>query len=332
MNAIQLPGHAARAHSLELADHGRIRIESVTPEIDGGRYPIKREVGDSITVSADIFRDGHDKIAADLFFKPWYRPDWQSAPMSLVENDRWAGSFTVNGEHEVRLFDCRCSGRFPNLARGDRQKVFRGPGRAPGNRGRPATPSESNRPRWSRGRAPFGTFGTLRRPRNRKRKLSNCFPAQSSQTSCDMAIPSSNRVWYRHILSVTVDRVRARYAAWYELFPRSCRERSRPERHIRRCHRASRLCARARVRHPLLPAHSPDRAAPIARVRTTRSMLAHTIQGCRMPLAAREVATMPSSLHWARWRTFADLSRPPGHAESRSCSTLPSTRRPIIRG
>ncbi len=96
MNDIAPLIQGARLHSLELADHGRIRIESVSPEIDGGRYPIKREVGDTITVSADIFRDGHEKIAADLFFKPSYRPTWESVPMVFVDNDRWAGSFAVS--------------------------------------------------------------------------------------------------------------------------------------------------------------------------------------------------------------------------------------------
>ena len=86
---------AAQTHSLETAGHARIRIERVSPEIDGGRYPIKREVGDTLTVTADIFRDGHEKIAADLFFKPWYRASWESVPMESVDNDGWTGSFVV---------------------------------------------------------------------------------------------------------------------------------------------------------------------------------------------------------------------------------------------
>ena len=41
-------------------------IEGITPEVDGGRFPAKRTVGDEVRVEADIFTDGHDAIAASL--------------------------------------------------------------------------------------------------------------------------------------------------------------------------------------------------------------------------------------------------------------------------
>lgn len=44
-------------------------IEQVQPIVDGGRYPIKREEGDSVSVSADIFKDGHDVIVAFLRYR-----------------------------------------------------------------------------------------------------------------------------------------------------------------------------------------------------------------------------------------------------------------------
>ncbi|MBW3633353.1 MAG: alpha-1,4-glucan--maltose-1-phosphate maltosyltransferase [Chloroflexi bacterium] len=68
-----------------------IIIERVQPEIDAGRYPVKRVTGDILEVSADIFKDGHDKIAAVVKYRRASDDDWQEAEMRLVENDRWAG-------------------------------------------------------------------------------------------------------------------------------------------------------------------------------------------------------------------------------------------------
>src|SRR5690606_21664291 len=70
-------------------------IERVQPELDCGRYAIKREVGDRVEVSADIFKDGHDTIAAAIVFRREDEEEWLEAPMLFVDNDRWSGSFIV---------------------------------------------------------------------------------------------------------------------------------------------------------------------------------------------------------------------------------------------
>ena len=69
----------------------RVIIERVQPEIDAGRYPVKRVQGDILQVSADIFKDGHDKIAAVVKYRRRMRRIWQEAEMRFVDNDRWAG-------------------------------------------------------------------------------------------------------------------------------------------------------------------------------------------------------------------------------------------------
>jgi len=68
-----------------------IIIERVQPEIDAGRYPVKRIAGDILEVSADIFKDGHDKLAAVIKYRRASDDDWQEAEMRLVDNDRWSG-------------------------------------------------------------------------------------------------------------------------------------------------------------------------------------------------------------------------------------------------
>jgi starch synthase (maltosyl-transferring) len=74
----------------------RIAIEDVRPAIDGGAVPIKRVVGDVVTVSADIFSDGHDKIAAALQYRIVGEANWREVPLIFVDNDRWQGAFTVD--------------------------------------------------------------------------------------------------------------------------------------------------------------------------------------------------------------------------------------------
>lgn len=66
-------------------------IENVQPEINGGRYPVKRVAGDILQVSADVFKDGHDKIAAVIMYRRRFDEVWQEAEMRYVDNDRWAG-------------------------------------------------------------------------------------------------------------------------------------------------------------------------------------------------------------------------------------------------
>ena len=73
---------------------GRVIIEDVAPELDGGRHPVKCVVGDTITVSADIFTDGHEKIAADILYREGGQGPWRRAPMIFIANDRWRGAFT----------------------------------------------------------------------------------------------------------------------------------------------------------------------------------------------------------------------------------------------
>jgi starch synthase (maltosyl-transferring) len=74
----------------------RVVVEHVEPEIDGGRFPIKRTVGEQVRVRADIFADGHDLLGAAILFRAADKTEWVEEPMRLVENDRWEGSFKVN--------------------------------------------------------------------------------------------------------------------------------------------------------------------------------------------------------------------------------------------
>jgi starch synthase (maltosyl-transferring) len=72
----------------------RISIEDVYPSVDAGRFAVKRVSGEPVEVWADIFRDGHSVLAAELLWRPEHAQRWQRAPMRLDANDRWTGQFT----------------------------------------------------------------------------------------------------------------------------------------------------------------------------------------------------------------------------------------------
>ena len=73
----------------------RVVIERVLPEIDCGRFPIKRVVGEAVVVEADVFADGHDQVTCQVLYSRGGNKEWQSSPMTPLGNDRWRGAFSV---------------------------------------------------------------------------------------------------------------------------------------------------------------------------------------------------------------------------------------------
>jgi starch synthase (maltosyl-transferring) len=83
-------------------------IENVHPLVDGGRYPVKRAVGEDLTVEADIFKEGHDVVSAVLKWRSAGAGKWHETPMACIDpftKDRWRGtcSFFEMGAHDVTI-------------------------------------------------------------------------------------------------------------------------------------------------------------------------------------------------------------------------------------
>src|SRR5256885_1304512 len=80
-------------------------IENLEPLIDGARYPIKRVTGEDLMVEADIFKEGHDVVAAALKWRMVGETRWHETPMKLVDNDRWRGvcTFYENAIYEYTV-------------------------------------------------------------------------------------------------------------------------------------------------------------------------------------------------------------------------------------
>src|SRR5438874_8644894 len=80
-------------------------IENLSPLVDGGRYPIKRVIGEDLTVEADIFKDGHDVVAATLRWRLVGATSWHETSMHFIDNDRWRGvcTFYDNATYEYTV-------------------------------------------------------------------------------------------------------------------------------------------------------------------------------------------------------------------------------------
>src|SRR5680860_1219440 len=85
----------------ELEGQKRVAIENIYPQLDCGKYPIKRVINEIINVRADIFVDGHDQVKASLLYRKKQKGKenkWKETPMNLISNDHWQGSFLPESE------------------------------------------------------------------------------------------------------------------------------------------------------------------------------------------------------------------------------------------
>ena len=94
-----------RLSDLKQQGHLRVVIENVTPEVDAGRHPVKRAVGQDVRIEADLFTDGHDSVAGDLLYRKVGEEDWQRTELRALVNDRFTGRFRVTelGSYEYTL-------------------------------------------------------------------------------------------------------------------------------------------------------------------------------------------------------------------------------------
>jgi len=167
----------------------RIQIQEVSPQVDCGRYPIKRTAGDRVEVTARIFRDGHETLGAAVRHKGPDATRWSESPLEPLGNDVWAGSFEV-GRPGVWSFRIE--------AWVDRVASFQ----------------EELRRKVAAGQADLGS------------ELSEgavLLDAEELTVEQALAAPAgtrSEKAWSA-TYSVDVDRVLGRFGSWYELFPRS---------------------------------------------------------------------------------------------------------------
>jgi starch synthase (maltosyl-transferring) len=205
-----------------LFENGRRRvvIEGVKPEVDAGRFPVKRVLGERVVVEADIFADGHDALSASLLYRKDGAAEWRETPMQPLVNDRWRGEFAVT---ELGRYRYSVQGWVDHFKTWRRDMAKRIQASADTEldyqegalliEGAAARASGADGD-WLRGRA-----ADLRAGR-KELALDDALAATVARyPDKTYATP------YERELLVKVDRERARFSAWYEFFPRSAGER-----------------------------------------------------------------------------------------------------------
>ena len=199
----------------------RVIIEGISPEIDAGRFPAKRTLGDQVVVEADVFTDGHDSISASLLAHREGSNEWTEIPMRPLVNDRWTASFRVS---ELGRYGFKLQGWVDHFEtwRRDLLKRIKAESDATVDYligadliAEAATRSSGADADWLTSRASVLRSETnIKLLRNHAtdptlHDLVGRYPDKRFATDSDRE------------LSIVVDPVRARFSAWYEFFPRS---------------------------------------------------------------------------------------------------------------
>jgi len=213
-------------YDLPLPAEGRQRvvIDGVAPEIDAGRFAIKRTVGESVNVQAFVFADGHESIACELLYKFSNAPGWLSVPMNAKGNDCWVAEFPVTSLGRYFYTVRAWIDRFQTWRLDLKKRLAAGQDMAVELRiGADLLDQAAVR----------AGGDDASRLRNWAESLRNgeTALAESEDVAAAMQRHPDLRVAVKHQreLSVIVDREKARFSTWYEIFPRSTAPQ--PHRH-----------------------------------------------------------------------------------------------------
>jgi starch synthase (maltosyl-transferring) len=207
----------------------RVVVEGVKPQIDCGRFPIKRVFGEKVLVEADIFGDGHDLLSCLLLYRRENESSWHEAAMRPLINDRWQGEFRVT-ELGIYHYSVRAWVDAFRTWRHDLQKrkeagqdlavsLFIGAELVEKTAGRAADFDAPRLREWA-----LRLRGEPEQDRAYELALDDeLLLLMSRYPDEDLAVTFARE------LKVVVDRERARFSTWYEMFPRSCA--AEPDRH-----------------------------------------------------------------------------------------------------
>lgn len=200
----------------------RVQISNVMPEIDGGRFPVKRIVDDTVAVTADIVVDGHNELAAVVRYRHEKHSAWLETPLRLVENDEWAGAFKVTEVGRWLYTIEAWIDHFTTWQHDFRKRV---------EAGQDVSVDLQIGVQWIQKALPQAAARDQEKLKkiivkmtNRRNKAeANRTALSSDLTELMAAYPlRQGAATYERELPVVVDEKIARFGSWYELFPRSC--------------------------------------------------------------------------------------------------------------
>jgi starch synthase (maltosyl-transferring) len=202
----------------------RVMIEGVHPEIDAGRFPAKRIVGDAVSVEADVFTDGHDAVSVLLLYRNLGAPRWSETPMRPLVNDRWRGEFLAE---EMGLYEFTIEGWVDHFKTWRRDMVKRlGAGQAAAVDlligaelveaavGRSGGEDQQILKSWSLKLREIAA--------GQDQELAREALSDELAGILERYPDRSLATRYERSPQIAVDREKARFSTWYELFPRSC--------------------------------------------------------------------------------------------------------------
>ena len=206
-----------------LREMPRLVIEDIRPSVDGGDFPVKRVVGDTVQVEATIFSDGHEQLGAELRWRAVDAEEWQAARMKQLPNDRWQAEFPVGrmGRHEFVVEGWL--DRFGGFRRDFRTKHDAGVAQTVDYiEGRMMVAEAAER---SRG----GLHEALQEHLGRLENAADDEKRPELLLDSDLAALMAAADDRRHALIsprqlIDAERIEARFSSWYELFPRSITE------------------------------------------------------------------------------------------------------------
>ncbi len=190
----------------------RAVIENVTPRVDDGRFPVKHVVGDKLVVEADVFADGHDEVRARLAWRRAGDAEWHEQEMAPLGNDRWRSSFVPP---EVGRFEFVVSGWV------DRWSTWRHDFGKRIEAGQDVTVDLQIGEQLVSAAANRATVRDIQPLHDASSGLT-AEAALSAELDAHVAAhPDLGWATRSETYAVVVDPIRARFSAWYELFPRS---------------------------------------------------------------------------------------------------------------
>ena len=258
----------------------RVVISSVKPEVDCGRYPIKRTAGETVRVEADVFADGHDSISCVVLYGKEGSRQWEEVPMAPLANDRWRAEFRVD---ELGRYLYTVEGwvdRFQTWRRDMVKRIEAGQDVAIDVlAGAELLEQAASRAEGADREALLKSVRFLRGDAGAEAKQEQAMQPEVAEAALrhpDRRLATR----YEKELPVTVDGEKARFSAWYEFFPRSCGS-------FRECE--ARLDYAASMGFDVVylpPIHPIGRV--IARARTIRSRRSRMTSEARGPSGPRE--------------------------------------------